>query len=93
MLNSDDYDDRMLLRKVVVNDSEVLRDQDGRRITTTRLAHRYDVELYPTLVFIDAHGRQVSEAIVGITVLDYTAEQIDQALANARRAITGAGEE
>ena len=40
----------------------------------------YNVDLYPTLVFFDANGREVSQRIVGITVLDYIADELDRAI-------------
>ena len=39
--------------------------------------------LYPTLVFFDADGREVSQRIVGITVLEYVAGRLEEAIDRA----------
>ncbi len=40
----------------------------------------YNVDLYPTLVFFDANGEEVSQRIVGITVLEYVADELEKAI-------------
>jgi hypothetical protein len=45
----------------------------------------YQVDLYPTLVFFDADGREVSQRIVGITVLEYVAGRLEKAIGRARQ--------
>lgn len=85
MLKSGDYDDKVILRKVMVDDGERMRDFDGDEISTSRFANHAGVELYPTIVFYDGNGREISERIVGVTVLDYVPQYIDEALERAAR--------
>ena len=84
LLRSGDYDDKMILRKLEVTDSNQLIGFDGQRIASGRIARRYNVDIYPTLVFINAKGNEISQRIVGITLLDYVFADIDAALATAR---------
>jgi thioredoxin-related protein len=90
MLVSGDYTQRMLLRKLNVDDDDMVTWFDGRKINATRLGYKNGVELYPTLVIYNADGEEISERIIGITVLEFVAEKIDKALARAKREITSA---
>ena len=56
---------------------------DGKRYKTAEFSSKYGVDLYPTLVFFDTEGREISKRVVGITVLDYVAEAVDKAIEEA----------
>lgn len=83
LLRSGDYTDKMILRKLEVTDNNQLIGFDGKRVASDRLARRYDIDVYPTLVFINAKGDEVGQRIVGISLLDYIFADIDTALAVA----------
>jgi len=90
MIRSGEYTDRLIIRKVMVDDHIMLRDFDGRQLSSTRLGHVAGVELYPTLVFFDGDGEEIAGRIVGITVMDYIPQKIDKALEYASRVLSGA---
>ena len=74
------YRDRLILRKLEVTTYSSVEGFDGRPYKSDQISRRYDVDLYPTLVFFDADGREVSRRIVGITVLEYVAGELEQAI-------------
>ena len=80
MLQNGDFAGRALLRKIMVDDVTDIRTFDGRRINTTRFAIERGVSLYPTLLFVDARGRERVRRIVGITVLEFAADNIARAV-------------
>lgn len=83
MLISGDYTNKVLIREVMISDDSKLVDFAGKRIPTTRLADRYHVSVTPTVVFVDAKGRQLTSPMVGVSSPDYYGAYLDQAIAAA----------
>ena len=71
MLTSGEYTDRLLVRKVLVRDTRTLKDFDGTTVEAGAVARRYGVDLVPTLVFVDAQGRELAERLVGLGSTDF----------------------
>lgn len=66
------YDkDRILIRKVIVDSGSTLRDFDGAPTEGAQLATRYKVRMVPTLLFVDAQGRELAERLIGLTTVDF----------------------
>lgn len=84
MLISGDYDDRVIIRKIEIDQANLLRDFDGRLVTTSELADRYRASLTPTLLFLDPQGRELVERMVGLTTPDFFGGYLDQAIDAAR---------
>ena len=78
-----DSRDRIIVQKLEVNSYTSVVGFDGRPYSTDQLSRMYGVDLYPTLVFFAADGSELSQRIVGITVLDYVAAELDQAIEQA----------
>jgi thioredoxin-related protein len=85
MLNGK-YKDRIIIKKLEVNTYSSVTGFDGKQYSTDQISMMYGVDLYPTLVFFDASGREVSQRIVGITVLEYVAEALEKAIDKAIQA-------
>lgn len=88
MLASGDYTDRLLIRKVLIRDTRTVTDFDGTAVEAGVVARRYGVDLVPTLVFVDAQGRELAERLVGLGSTDfywgYLLQGIDAASARLR---------
>lgn len=82
MLNGK-YKDRIIVKKLEVNSYSSIAGFDGKSYSTDQISRMYNVDLYPTLVFFDANGREVSQRIVGITVLEYVAGELEKAISAA----------
>jgi thioredoxin-related protein len=80
------YRDRIIIRKLEVNSYSSVTGFDGKRYSSDEISRMYNVDLYPTLVFFDADGREVSQRIVGITVLEYVAGRLEKAIDRAIQA-------
>lgn len=65
MQRSGDYQHRVLLRQVHWRGPLVITDFDGKPLPAIELAARYDIHVSPTLVFVDASGREVAPRILG----------------------------
>jgi thioredoxin-related protein len=80
LIISEQYDKRIIIKKFEINTYSSITGFDGKRYRSDEISRSYGVDLYPTLVFFDANGREISRRIVGITVLDYVAEELEQAI-------------
>jgi thioredoxin-related protein len=80
LLLDDRYSERIIVTKLEVNTYSSIDGFDGKRYRSDQLSRMYHVDLYPTLVFFDANGREISRRIVGITVLDYIADELERAI-------------
>lgn len=83
MLLDRDYDQRVLVRKLSIDQAARLRDFDGHRVTAARLAERYRISVTPTLIFVDRRGQELTERMVGVTTLEFYAGYLDRALDSA----------
>jgi thioredoxin-related protein len=84
MQRNAEYDDKILVRSVSMDNYETLVDLQGRKLSTTEFASRYDVSLTPTLVFLNADGTELSEKLVGIWSEDFFGGFIDSRIDEAR---------
>lgn len=75
-----DYDRRVLMRKLVLDRDLGLHDFAGKPTGAQQLAGRYKVFVTPTLLFVDAQGRELAERMVGVTTLEFYGGYLDQAL-------------
>lgn len=80
MLMSGEYDDKVIIRKVKIDDFETLIDFDGRRIEPDHLTGRYRAWVTPTLVFLNSDGEEMAPKLVGIGTEGFFAGEIDQAI-------------
>ena len=80
LLRNGKYREQIIVKKLQVNTYSSIAGFDGKQYRSDQISRMYNVDLYPTLVFFDANGREVSQRIVGITVLDYIADELDRAI-------------
>ena len=83
MIISGDYTDKVLIRRIDLDSSQSVRDFDGKQVTPAELASRYHVSLTPTVVFLDQHGNQLAQKMVGLTTPDYYGGYLDAAIDSA----------
>ena len=85
MLLNRDYDRRVLMRKLVLDTGSRLPSFTGKQVHPADLASQYNIQVTPTLLFVDANGRELSERMVGVSTLDYYGGYLDQALDASRQ--------
>jgi thioredoxin-related protein len=84
MQRNADYDDKILVRSISLDDNEILIDFAGRSVPTAEFAARYGVSLTPTLLFLNADGIELSERLIGIWSEDFYGGFIDSRIDTAR---------
>jgi len=77
---SGDYTNKVIVRIVEIDSSENIIDIDGKDLEPEALAERYNVQLTPTLVFIDAKGVELAQKMVGVTTVDFYGGYLDEAI-------------
>jgi thioredoxin-related protein len=83
MLRSGHYTDKVLIRKVELDGRKALRGFNGEKLSVRALASRYKVFVTPTLILVDAKGRELAERLVGIATVDYYGGYLDDAIDSA----------
>jgi thioredoxin-related protein len=84
MQRNSEYRDKILIRYVSLDMYETLVDFDGRSMSTSEFAARYDISLTPTLLFLNGDGVEMSEKLVGIWSEDFYGGFIDNRIDEAR---------
>jgi len=90
LLNSD-YDQRVLMRKLLIDDGGSLRNFDNRETETASIADQYGVWLTPTVLFLDRNGEEIAERLIGISSVDFYGGYLDIALDQSRQRLRELG--
>ncbi len=88
MLRSGDYTDYVLIRRLHIDSHYGLKDFNGSKTTPAKYSLRHNVQLTPTLLFLDGEGNEVSERILGVNTLEMYGAYVDKALLQGHQKIT-----
>lgn len=77
------FDGRVIVRRFMIDSYATVSDFDGKRIDAGELSRKFKVYATPTLLLLDAHGRELVPRIVGIDSMDFFAAYLDQSIAEA----------
>lgn len=80
MSRNRDYQEKLVMRRLVVSDDEPIRDFAGRPTTPAKLARQYGFRLVPTVLLVDGKGRLLAKPVVGLTTVDYYGMYLDEAI-------------
>lgn len=85
MIISGAYTNKILIRELHVAEAEGVRvvDFQGNTIDSADFARNYGVNLFPTTIFIDSMGTELSEQIIGISTPSLFGGRIDTAIDKA----------
>jgi thioredoxin-related protein len=83
MLISGDYDDRVVIRAVDLDEQAFLRDFQGSEVTPRALADRYRIRVTPTMVLLGPSGEELTDRLVGVGIVDFFGADIDAAIGRA----------
>lgn len=80
ILRNSDYDDKVIIRKIKIDDSNNMRDFSGKEIDAGEFSERYNISMVPTLILVNAKGKKTSPSIVGIANKHYYSAELDLAI-------------
>ncbi len=83
MVISGEYVNKVVIREMFMDAGVRVKDFDGKETKAKDLAHRYKVFLTPTLLLLDADGRELTRRIVGVNSLDMYGVYLDEAIEDA----------
>ena len=87
MLLSGEYQDRVIIRKLILDDGSSVNDFSGKDLEATRLSDHYRVFVTPTILFVDGSGRELAERIVGINTPELFGGYLEVCIDTARASI------
>ncbi len=88
MILSGEYKDKILLRKVNINNHQQVMDFKGKKISQSEFADYYNVHLTPTVLFLDDHGNEIAPRMVGVPSIDFYGIYLDDNINLARKLLT-----
>jgi len=77
---SGNYNNKVIVRVLELDSGDDVIDINGEKIDPEYLAERYNVQLTPTLVFIDHHGKELAQQMIGVTTVDFYGGYLDDAI-------------
>ena len=80
MLRNREYQQKVIIRQVRVDDMDTLTGFNGERIEVEKFSRRYRAWVTPTLIFLNADGDEIANKLVGIGTEGFFAGDIDNAI-------------
>ena len=87
MMISGDYVDRVIMAELIIDLGGTITDFDGKTVHPRDVAVRYNSTFSPTLLFLDANGRQVRKRMVGVNTIEMYGFYVDESIDAAREAV------
>lgn len=84
MLLGGEYRDKIMIRKLVLDNGSRLADFSGKPVDATLLSDRYRVYVTPTILFVDENGTELAERMVGINTPELFGGYLDDCIETAR---------
>jgi len=86
IIRGGEYDDRIMVREMMMDPDSAIVDFAGYASTTAQIASRYNVTIAPTVLLLDPSGRSLHAPIVGINNAEMYGLYLDQAISEATAA-------
>jgi len=83
MLRGGQFDQLALIRKISIDQGEMITDQEGKSISAREFARRYADSFTPTILFLDCDAQPIGENIVGVNSTDFYGYYLDKAIVEA----------
>ena len=83
---SDKFKSKVLIRQIYVDDYSYLRNRHGEIVGGDQIGLQYKVEVIPTILFVDADGKELAERIIGVTNIDFFGSLLEQRIEQAKKA-------
>ena len=86
LIKSKEYDKKVLIRKLQIDESRDIKDFEGKVVEPSDLSDKYEATLTPTLVFLDYNGKEKADKMIGINAVElfgaYLDAEIDKLISN-----------
>lgn len=78
------FNGKVIVRRFMIDSYGTVTDFEGKRVEASALASRLKVYAAPTLLLVDAHGRELVQRIIGVDSFDFFSAYLDQSIETAR---------
>lgn len=83
MIVSGAYDQKVIIRELIIDSPDQIRDFDGQLVSAAHIAGRYDERLTPTVLLLDGSGTERAARRRGIASAEYYGYYLDKAIDSA----------
>lgn len=80
MLLHGDFEQRIIIRKVMIDSHQSIQDFNGDSVNPGQFAYRQGVDVTPTLQFVDAAGKQLVPQMIGYQGADLYSAYLENAI-------------
>lgn len=80
MYISGEYHEKVIMRRVMIDNFESMRDFKGAELDAFEFASKYHVTVTPTVMLLDSNGEMLAPKLVGINAVDFYSAYLDQAI-------------
>jgi len=80
MANSLDYKSKILIRKVVIDSYDEFLDFNGKNIEASDFSDKFNIQVTPTLVFLNHKGQSITQPIIGYNGSAFFGAELDDAI-------------
>jgi len=96
MLRNKKYLSKVIIRRIMTDGYDDLKDFDGSKISSQDFSTRYGAYVTPTVVFLNHQGRELSKRILGVRNTEFYGGELDEGLeisvSRLRQAFADAGQ-
>jgi thioredoxin-related protein len=83
MIRSGEYNDRVLIRELMMDPDTEIAGFEGQATTTAAVARQFGIEITPTVILLDSSGQPLHEPVIGINNADMYSYYLDRAIEKA----------
>jgi thioredoxin-related protein len=91
MYRSGQFNNRVIIRKVMIDGMNDIRDFNGNLVHADNFAFKRGVEVTPTLQFVDSNGNQLAPEMIGYNTPEFYSAYIENAIDQSQAAINKSG--
>lgn len=86
---SGDYDNRVIMREIDIDGIAAIQDFDQSTRHEYQIAQRLEIELVPTIIYLDHLGREIITRTVGMATTDIQGGYLDRDIFRSQRLMSG----
>lgn len=83
MLRSGEYGNKVIIRQLDISTGADLEDFSGLQVSPASIANRHQVYVTPTILFLDANGKELVPRMIGINTIEFYGGYLDNAIDQA----------
>ena len=87
MMLQGEFNDRAIIRKVLIDTVDTLTNFSGELTDSDEFAYQRGIQVTPTLQFVDGKGQELAPQVVGYQGADFFSAYLDEALGGSLQKI------